>query len=398
MIRRFTSLSASRILAAAVQAISLIVVARFVEVAVFGELSVIIAVVTFVFVAAAAGLPAFILREHALAEYGAVRSALRANIATSLVAAVILVAASLALIRDPLGWVAVVLAVAVAVDKTVDCQLSVPIAEKRMPAVTLSIAGRAAVMAVTFTVVMVATGAAEPVWAYAGARAASAVFGLAHTVAIRVRFPDTAWPWQRLARAVWPLAAANLISAMRALDALVVFVVGGSATAGLYSAATRPFAPAAIVAGAAGSVLMPHSARAEPGALRRPLRRLRWITVGATAALIPVAFLGPVLVVLLYGEEYREAGAALGIALITVPAMISAPLMSTVLQARGDEKFVVSNGVVFLPVLVVFVGAGTVLAAETGAAVGLALATWGRNAGLVWGVSRLNRREETAQQ
>ena len=68
MIRRFTSLSASRILAAAVQAISLIVVARFVEVAVFGELSVIIAVVTFVFVAAAAGLPAFILREHALAE------------------------------------------------------------------------------------------------------------------------------------------------------------------------------------------------------------------------------------------------------------------------------------------------------------------------------------------
>ncbi len=398
MIRRFTSLSASRILAAAVQAISLIVVARFVEVAVFGELSVIIAIVTFVFVAAAAGLPAFILREHALGEFGAVRSALKANITTSLVAAVILVAASLVLVRDPLGWVAVVLALAVAVDKTVDCQLSVPIAERRMTAVTLSIAGRAAVMAVAFSVVMVATGATTPVWAYVGARAASAMFGLAHAVAIRVPFVEAAWPWQRLARAVWPLATANLISAMRTLDALVVFVVGGSATAGLYSAATRPFAPAAIIAGAAGSVLMPHSATAEPGALRRPLRRLRWITIGVTAALVPVAFFGPAVVVLLYGESYREAGAALGVALITVPAMISAPLMSTVLQARGDEKFVVSNGVVFLPVLAVLVGLGAAVAAETGAAVGLALATWGRNAGLAWGIDRLNRREETGQQ
>lgn len=394
MLRRITSLGGSRILAAAVQAIALIVVARFVEVSVFGELSVIIAVLTFVFVAAAAGLPAYILREYALREFGAVRTALRANLLTSLVGAVVLVALTLVLVREPLTWLAVVLTVAVAADKTIDCQLSVPIAEKRMSVVTVSIAGRAVIMVMVFAAILVVTSATEPVLAYVGARAASALFGAVHAAVIRVPLGVAAWPMLRVARAVWPLAAANLISAMRALDALVVYVVGGSATAGLYSAATRPFAPASIVAGAAGSVLMPHSATAAPGSLRRPLRRLWWLTLATTVALAPLAFLGPFVAVLLYGDDYRDAGAALGIALVAVPAMISAPLMSTVLQARGSERFVVFNGVVFLPVLVAFVGIGTLVAAETGAAAGLALATWGRNAGLALEIGRLNRREE----
>lgn len=398
MFRRFTRLSASRVFAAAAQALALIVVARFVEVSVFGEVSVIIAVFTFFFIAASAGLPAFILREFALGTFGAVRAALRANILTSVIGVVILTAASLALVSQPLTWVAVVLVIAVAADKTVDCQLSVPIAEKRMTLVTVSIAGRATVMVVVFTGAMVATGAAEPVWAYAGARAAAAVFGTAHAAAIRHRLSVPPWPLVQIARAAWPLAVANFLSAMRGLDALIVFAVGGSATAGLYSAATRPFAPATIVAGAAGSVLMPHSATALPGQLRRPLRRVVWLTLGATAVLVPLAFLGPIVAVLLYGEDYREAGAALGIALVAVPAMILAPVMSTVLQARGDERFVVTNSAVFLPVLLVLVALGTLVAGETGAAVGLALATWLRNVGLAAGIGRMNRREELIEE
>ena len=68
MLRGFTILGVSRLISAAVQAIVLIVVARLVGVGVFGELSVVLAVLTFVFLVAGAGLPQFIVRERALGE------------------------------------------------------------------------------------------------------------------------------------------------------------------------------------------------------------------------------------------------------------------------------------------------------------------------------------------
>lgn len=380
------------------QAVALIVVARFVDVATFGELSVALAVMSFAFVAAAAGLPQFILRERALGHDQAVRAGLRANILTTVGAGLVLTVIAPFVVTDHVLLGMLGLVVAVGVDKNVDCQLSVPIADRQMATAVTSILGRALVFAVVFALVMVLTGGEGAVVAFVLGRLAAAALAVAH-MALRPKadLGDATMTLRALAGEVWPIATSNLVSALRSLDSLIVFLVGGSAVAGLYGAASRPFAPASIVAGAAGAVLMPHSASVSWSELAPHIRRLRIIAVASTLALIPLAFLGPWVAVLVYGPRYEDAGVALGVFLLSTPAVISAAIVATLLQSRGFERFVVVNGLVFLPVFFLLVGAGTALFGATGAAAGFALGVWARNGGLSWGVRKLQLREESAE-
>lgn len=395
MIRRFTALGVARLVAAAVQAVVLIVVARFVSVSTFGELAVVLAVLGFAFVAASAGLPQFILRERALGDDGAVRSGLRANVLTTLVSGALLTGTAFALLRGELLAAGLALVVAVGVDKTVDCQLSVPIADRRLRPVVVSILGRATAVATVFPVAIVLFGPESALVSYLLARSVAAIFAVVHILLVRERVGATPIDLRELSRRVWPLAGANLVSALRSLDSAIVLVTGGSDVAGLYSAASRPFAPASIVAASAGAVLMPHSTTADWVVLRHQLRRLRALGLVTTALLLPFAFFGPAVAVLIYGPRYEAAGVALGICLVVVPAVVSAAVLSTVLQSRGLERFVLVNSVVFLGVFVVAVSGGSLLAGATGAAIGFAVSVWGRNAGLAWGVRTLRKREET---
>ena len=394
MIRRFTALGVARLVAAAVQAIALIVVARFVAVSTFGELTVVLAILGFGFVAASAGLPQFILRERALGDDGAVQSGLRANVLTTVASGALLIVAAFTLLRGELLVAGVALVVAVGVDKTVDCQLSVPIADRRLRPVVVSIVGRATVLATVFLGAILLYGPEGALVSYVLARSVAALFAVAHILMVRVRVDAAPLGLRELTRRVWPLAGANLVSALRSLDSAIVFVAAGSDVAGLYSAASRPFAPASIVAASAGAVLMPHSATADWATLRHQLRRLRAIALVTTALLVPLAFLGPTVAVLIYGPRYEAAGVALGICLVVVPAVVSAAVVSTVLQSRGLERYVLVNSVVFLAVFVVAVSGGSLLAGATGAAIGFAVSVWSRNAGLAWGVRLLRNREE----
>lgn len=393
MFRSLTSLGLARLAMAAVQAICLVVVARFVDVATFGALSVIIAVVSFAFITASAGLPQYILRERALRNDSGVRSALTANLVTSVIGVAVLT--TIAVFVEPISVapIAIGLIIAVAVDKNIDCSLSVVIADGRMRAVSSSILGRAVATALTFVVILVPSEGSLPVESYVVARLIASAAGAAHLVLIRRRIDAPRMPARDLVAAAWPLATANFAAAVRSLDSFVVFLAGGTATAGLYSAATRPFAPAAIVAGAAGSVLMPRAATMDAVALGARTRRLELIVAATTIALGPLAFLGPWVVVLVYGPDYVSAGTALGISLVMVPAVISAAIASTILQARGFERFVVVNSFLFLLVFLVLVAAGALVAGATGAALGSALSVWGRNIGLYAGLRRLVRRE-----
>jgi O-antigen/teichoic acid export membrane protein len=393
MIRRFVSLSAARLVAVGVQAVALIVVARFVSVDVFGEVSVILAALTVVFVASSAGLPAFILRERALGDNAAVRAGLRANIVTSLVVGLAVASVGAVIVRHDLLGLSLVLLVAVGVDKTIDGQLSVPIADGRSSVAVASILGRALLFAGAFALALALDSERGALAAYVVARGVAAAGAVAHILLVRTRVPDAPLPTRLLVRRIGPLAGANLVSALRSLDSALVFLVGGSAAAGLYSAASRPFAPASIVAGAAGTVLMPHSATADWATLLTGMQRLQWLTVAATVAVAPLAFFGEPVAVLLYGERYAAAGPALGVCLLAVPAVISAAAIATVLQARGLERFVLVNSAVFLAVFVVAVVVGTLLGSSTGAAIGFAVSVWARNVGLAWGMRLLRVRE-----
>jgi len=128
---------------------------------------------------------------------------------------------------------------------------------------------------------------------------------------------------------------------MRA-DVLILMLLLGLSSVGLYSAAVRLSEPPVIIAGIVASVLFPVFVRAERGARQESLRLLTygteltyWVVVGAT---LLYCLASTELLDLVFGRAFVPAGGALRwLALALVP--LSANVMiQQALVARGAER------------------------------------------------------------
>lgn len=389
MRKQFAALAAARLIAAGLSALALVFVARFSEVQSFGTLVTFQAFQATLLAVFSLGITPFILREYSRGNMANVCAALRLNITSSAIAGSLAAIVPLIFLRDPLFVCSVIsLAIAIALDKNIESQLGISIARGSKVIPSLSVLIRALVSFLSF--LLFSFLGVDPILSFCVGRLLGSICGLIQ-VLMTTRRPysaDQVGQFQVIG-VLWPLAMSNSIASLRSLDTVIVSGVSGLSTAGLYSAASKSLAPVTIVAGALSSVLMPRSTIMSSANARALIWRISKWALGLTLLLVPMTFFSSPALEFVFGADYTNAAGAFSWILVSLPAASVAPMIATILQAQGLDRYVVVNSAVFTPLALMAAGAGAIAFGATGAGASFAVLTWLRSVGLLAGTRRL---------
>ncbi|MDG4808163.1 O-antigen ligase family protein [Micromonospora sp. WMMD1120] len=379
-----SALAASRIVGSGLQAVAMVLLARYVDPRGFGAFGGYFGAVAFLTVVADAGVSTALLRWRALGRDAAVRAGLRLNVLTTIGGLVVAAALGFGLTAGTMApWVAVLLAAGWMLDKNVETMLSLAIADGRMGQAVASILGRK-VMQVAIFVVAVEMGG-EPFAALAYGLVVASVLALVH-VRLVVRVSGAAASgdvWRALVDARAYLVS-NVSAQARVLDATVVSLVVPGLGAGLYAAASRIFSPFVSIPSALSAVLVPHAATARGGEARRLFWRTNLVVVLVVGAISAVGMAAsPWLAELLFGETYAKAGVVIAVLLAGVPSFCASSPCGAVLQGVGRGALVAKIGVVSAVALLGTVAAGAALFGAVGAAAAVSLSYLFKHAALL---------------
>ncbi|MBM0278549.1 O-antigen ligase family protein [Micromonospora tarensis] len=379
-----SALAASRIVGSGLQAVAMVLLARYVDPRGFGAFGGYFGAVAFLAVVADAGVSTALLRWRALGRDAAVRAGLRLNVLTTVGGLVVAAALGLGLTAGTMApWIAVLLAAGWMLDKNVETMLSLAIADGRMGHAVVSILGRKAVQVAIFVAAVELGG--EPFAALAYGLLAASVLGLVH-VRFAVRIPGTAASadvWRALLDARAYLVS-NVSAQARVLDATVVSLVVPGVGAGLYAAASRIFSPFVSIPSALSAVLVPHSATARGGEARRLFWRTNLVVVLVVGAVSVVGIAAaPWLAELLFGQTYSKAGVVIAVMLAGVPSFCASSPCGAVLQGVGRGALVAKIGVLSAAALLITVAGGAALFGAVGAAAAVSLTYLFKHAALL---------------
>lgn len=379
-----SALAASRIAGSGLQAVAMVLLARYVDPQGFGAFGGYFGAVAFLAVVADAGVSTALLRWRALGHDAAVSAGLRLNVLTTIGGLVVAAAIGLGLTAGTMApWIAVLLAAGWMLDKNVETMLSLAIADGRMGHAVVSILGRKAVQVAIFVTAVNLGG--EPFASLAYGLLVASVLGQVH-VRLVVRVSGSA-AGADVWRAVLDSRAylvSNVSAQARVLDATVVSLVVPGAGAGLYAAASRIFSPFVSIPSALSAVLVPHSATARAGDARRLFWRMNLAVVLLVGAISAVGMAAaPWLAELLFGEVYAKAGVVIAVMLAGVPSFCASSPCGAVLQGVGRGALVAKIGVVSAVALLVTVAGGAALFGAVGAAAAVSLTYLFKHASLL---------------
>ncbi|MGN9890382.1 O-antigen ligase family protein [Micromonospora sp. L31] len=379
-----SALAASRIAGSGLQAVAMVLLARYVDPQGFGAFGGYFGAVAFLAVVADAGVSTALLRWRALGRDTAVSAGLRLNVLTTIGGLVIAAAIGLGLTAGTMApWIAVLLAAGWMLDKNVETMLSLAIADGRMGHAVVSILGRKAVQVAIF-VSAVNLGGEPFAWLAYGLVVASALGQVHVRFVVRISGSAAAADVWRAALDSRAYLVSNVSAQARVLDATVVSLVAPGAGAGLYAAASRIFSPFVSIPSALSTVLVPHSATARAGEARRLFWRMNLavvLVVGAISAAGMAA--APWLAELLFGETYSGAGVVIAVMLAGVPSFCASSPCGAVLQGVGRGALVAKIGVVSAAALLVTVAGGAALFGAVGAAAAVSLTYLFKHASLL---------------
>ncbi|MFG2102616.1 O-antigen ligase family protein [Micromonospora echinaurantiaca] len=379
-----SALAASRIAGSGLQAVAMVLLARYVDPQGFGAFGGYFGAVAFLAVVADAGVSTALLRWRALGHDTAVSAGLRLNVLTTIGGLVVAAVIGLGLTAGTMApWIAVLLAAGWMLDKNVETMLSLAIADGRMGHAVVSILGRKAVQVAIFVAAVNLGG--EPFASLAYGLLVASVLGQVHVrLVVRVAGSAAAADVWRAVLDSRAYLVSNVSAQARVLDATVVSLVAPGAGAGLYAAASRIFSPFVSIPSALSTVLVPHSATAQASDARRLFWRMNLavvLLVGAISAAGMAA--APWLAELLFGEVYAKAGVVIAVMLAGVPSFCASSPCGAVLQGVGRGALVAKIGVVSAVALLVTVAGGAVLFGAVGAAAAVSLTYLFKHASLL---------------
>ncbi|MFI7487890.1 O-antigen ligase family protein [Micromonospora echinaurantiaca] len=379
-----SALAASRIAGSGLQAVAMVLLARYVDPQGFGAFGGYFGAVAFLAVVADAGVSTALLRWRALGHDTAVSAGLRLNVLTTIGGLVVAAAIGLGLTAGTMApWITVLLAAGWMLDKNVETMLSLAIADGRMGHAVVSILGRKAVQVAIFVAAVNLGG--EPFASLAYGLLVASVLGQVHVrLVVRVAGSAAAADVWRAVLDSRAYLVSNVSAQARVLDATVVSLVAPGAGAGLYAAASRIFSPFVSIPSALSAVLVPQSATAQASDARRLFWRMNLavvLLVGAISAAGMAA--APWLAELLFGEVYAKAGVVIAVMLAGVPSFCASSPCGAVLQGVGRGALVAKIGVVSAVALLVTVAGGAALFGAVGAAAAVSLTYLFKHASLL---------------
>lgn len=373
MLKQLGAMGFARGLYAVTQAVLLILLARDVGPYEFGVIAAFLSAHTFLFLLAGMNTPTFVTREIALGELAKAIASIRVNSSVMALAIVIALGSSIVLVGQLFLLLAVAgNAVAVWSERVTENRLALAYGERRVrPSVVTLIVRSLAPLGLYLSLVFLGM---EALLAFAIARVvaglASQILGM---LLIRTPKVSTNIRVQDVLRSQAPLATSTSMGAIRTLDSVIVIAVAGAAASGLYSAVSRVVSPFNMLAISAAPVIVPRAAVATSMRVRRTLDGLFLAGLALSGATIVLFPFREWFVVLVFGPEFAGGGAVLLWVLLRVGPVAAAPLISTVLQAKGLDRLAALNSVLTSVLAMASVAAGAAIAGAAGAAAGFAI-------------------------
>lgn len=373
----------AQLTSAALQAVSLTMLARFTDPQVFGRAGAVIAVATVLMAISDLGLGTLAVRAAARnPDDTEVLLIYRLTIALSILLSVISCAAVLVIVDlKPSYYEFAPLVAWMVIEKQLSVRSSVAVALRMVRVSTKSIiVSRITSVAMFCTMLLVDV---PPTLAYTLGYLLGASAGLIlvkrSMSSIQLMPADCAFPAvlkrvRPLIRRSAPFSVATLSYQVRTLDVALVSAISGPAVAGIYALPARLSAPLRLLPTALNSLAMPIVSNGNSEMLKQltKLTRISWIVM--ITILGTLAVFSREIIVLLVGADYSDGATPMRILCLGIAINIVGASRSAMLQASGDERFIAKVGILVGIVSLGAVSVGAFWGGASGAAVGLLIA------------------------
>lgn len=379
LFRKFIWIVASRLLAAVLQAVTLILIARSAGPSQFGLLSAFMGIVVIIQVISDCGIAPYVTRLRATSpDASFIGVALKVHRFLGILACAMLlgVAVIFSFIGNQGWWSLIPLAIAGYFERQGDVKLTLAIADGDVWKNAFNLILR---RLITFLVVIIGTYAnLQPIL----------VFGMGSLAGSYVSF----WisrrlvAFQRHPRAVGRVEVRDVLTEsspfwinsigaqLRNFDAFLVATLTTPAIAGYYGVISRSLNPLMMISSSLATVLLPLASRAE-GKVGRALTVPVGIVFGLVVSLyLTLAYHAENVVFILFGSEFLPASSGFRVVLVGLIFASLSALLSSFLQAHGAARCVGRVSIVTSIISLIGISIGVILAGILGAAVGLGTA------------------------
>lgn len=344
MLRQFGWLSGGRLAAAALQAMTILVVARLIEPSQLGLILSIVGAGAFLQMIFDIGISTYVLRERSLGDLQAIQRAASIHATSCIVLALcsMMLILATSMLLNFSAWAFLPIAVSLASDRHSDMRLNILLADgDSRKNVTLLLERRTASLIIFLLLSLAAQ--VEPTLAYTSAIALASAACLVRTVRSTREVPifrsKDLHHFSKLVSSTRHYWLNSVASQLRNLDAPLVLLGGGSAASGFYGFASRLVNPLRLVPDAVGNVFLPTAAR-KPYKIA-PFAKISFAVLALiTAGLIFMIAVTPAIIPWLAGTAY--AGAVLPIQVTCVGLIFGAfsSILSPILLGWGEGKSV----------------------------------------------------------
>jgi len=375
---QFVWVAGGRILAALLQAVTLVLVARAVSPAEFGFLGAFLGLATIAQTVVDVGISTFIIRERsANPRSGAIAVAMKLNTITSallatLTAAVLLV---LGLTTNGVYLAMIPLAIWIGAERNADARLSVVFADGDVKINVANLLARRTATVSLFFLLHLTGMPAILAYACGSAVAAAGSSAFANYFVRRRVSPASDISFPDLFRQSYPYWVHSMATQARNADVTLVGIFAGATQAGFYSSGSRLTNPLQILPYSLANILLPEATRRHQGNRTfRPLLLLSLAMVAAATGLYAIIFvLMPWFAEWALGPEYIPAIPAIQCILLGLPFAAATALLHALLQGLGKKHLVATTSTVFTVVILTTLSALAAGFGAVGAAVGLSI-------------------------
>lgn len=371
LVLQYGWLLASRLTSVALQAVTLVLLARWVGPSSFGVAAAVMGVLTVAGALADLGLGPLLLRQRSAdRSYRRTTQILRTNAATSVGLAVLAVAV-LGVLGTTTGSSAlhglIPLAIWVAAEKNGDLWLNLATSEGRTQVSALSILLRRGLglgLFVSLSVVL------PTLWAFSTGLAVGSIVAnlVIRRLLVHARTDAPSTEIIQLVREAWPFYLNSVAAQARNLDVMIVSGVAGPVAAGVYAVPARMTSPLRLLPTSLSPIIVRYAALGTPSALRAIRHVSIIVMVVMPAVMLAVAVAAPWLIDVSLGAQFSSAVLPLRIICGGLVFAFAVSLQTSYLQGRGEEQYVGKVAVVITVLTLSSLALGAILGGSTGAA------------------------------
>lgn len=344
---QFSWILMGRVIAAALQAATVILLARLLGPHQFGILAAVLGIIIWLQAVADLGMAKLVVRERSDGtSTGLVSGGLWVNSRSTLILGLALTLSFLiaAIFLDAAFYLMLPLAISAASEKNADTWLGVAIADGDTHLNSINLVCRRALALAGF--VLLTSIEVAPMLAYSVAVAVAAlcsvVFARRHVSKLGLSERELLRSTLEAARPFW---INTLAVQLRNLDAVFVGFLASPLVAGYYASASKLTSPLRMLPTSMAVVILPHAARTRKDSARKVAKLVLLSGTFVGTIYVSLIFVVPWIVPIILGDEYESSIVPLQIVLVGLVFAAFTSLFGAVLQGRGFPQLVASASV-----------------------------------------------------